>query len=155
MRTSQFIISICFFLVCFDFSFFFITAMTTAARPTFDPARGNDNQAPSFQYSARDLNSHTKLKFRQPGQGTADEIGNRDQLLEELRRAEQEYYEEKKGGDQRLIGQGEEKLREQAEVLAQLDKEESESEEEMMKKKTTTTTTTTIMQLNCWLLCRE
>ena len=44
--------------------------MTTAARPTFDPARGgtgkgeNDLSALSKQYSSRDLPSHTKLKYR-------------------------------------------------------------------------------------------
>ncbi|KAI8384019.1 Pre-mRNA-splicing factor Cwf15/Cwc15 [Blakeslea trispora] len=111
--------------------------MTTAARPTFDPARGNDNKAPSFQYSARDLASHTKLKFRQPGQGTIDEIGDREQLLEELRRAEQEYYEEKEGkaSDMRFIKQHEEqddqerkRLKEEAEKLAKLDKDDSDQE---------------------------
>ncbi|KAI8086940.1 Pre-mRNA-splicing factor Cwf15/Cwc15 [Gilbertella persicaria] len=110
--------------------------MTTAARPTFDPARGNDNKAPSFQYSARDLASHTKLKFRQPGQGTIDEIGDRQQLLEELRRAEQEYYEEKEGkaSTTRLIKQQEEnnqekqRLLEEAERLAKLDKDASDQE---------------------------
>ncbi|KAI9356442.1 Pre-mRNA-splicing factor Cwf15/Cwc15 [Pilaira anomala] len=110
--------------------------MTTAARPTFDPARGNDSKAPSFQYSARDIASHTKLKFRQPGQGTVDEIGNREELLAELKRAEQEYYEEKEGGASttRLIRQDEEpnsekqKLMAEAERLAKLDKEDSEQE---------------------------
>ena len=44
--------------------------MTTAARPTFDTARGgtskgeNDLSALSKQYSSRDLPSHTKLKYR-------------------------------------------------------------------------------------------
>lgn len=44
--------------------------MTTAARPTFEPARGgtgkgeNDLSALSKQYSSRDLPSHTKLKYR-------------------------------------------------------------------------------------------
>lgn len=44
--------------------------MTTAARPTFDPARGGrgkgegDLSALSKQYSSRDLPSHTKLKYR-------------------------------------------------------------------------------------------
>ncbi|KAI8971574.1 Pre-mRNA-splicing factor Cwf15/Cwc15 [Mycotypha africana] len=115
--------------------------MTTAARPTFDPARGNDNKAPSFQYSARDLASHTKLKFRQPGQGTTDEIGDREQLLEELRRAEREYFEEKAGGpsSSRLIKDQEEKNEEspneekqrlmaEAARLAQLDKDDSGQE---------------------------
>lgn len=44
--------------------------MTTAARPTFDPARGGtgrgekDLSALSKQYSSRDLPGHTKLKYR-------------------------------------------------------------------------------------------
>jgi protein CWC15 len=44
--------------------------MTTAARPTFEPARGGkgknegDLSALSKQYSSRDLPSHTKLKNR-------------------------------------------------------------------------------------------
>ena len=44
--------------------------MTTAARPTFEPARGgsgkgeNDLSALSKQYSSRDLPSHQKLKYR-------------------------------------------------------------------------------------------
>lgn len=44
--------------------------MTTAARPTFDPARGGqgrgekDLSAISRQYSSRDLPSHTKIKYR-------------------------------------------------------------------------------------------
>lgn len=44
--------------------------MSTAARPTFDGARGGqgrgekDLSAISKQYSSRDLPSHTKLKYR-------------------------------------------------------------------------------------------
>ncbi|XP_046402203.1 protein CWC15 homolog [Ischnura elegans] len=58
--------------------------MTTAARPTFDPARGGqgrsekDLSAISKQYSSRDLPSHTKLKFREYGQGTTEELRSRD-----------------------------------------------------------------------------
>ncbi|XP_023221852.1 spliceosome-associated protein CWC15 homolog [Centruroides vittatus] len=58
--------------------------MTTAARPTFEPARGGggrgekDLSALSKQYSSRDLPGHTKLKYRQPGQGTVDELKNKD-----------------------------------------------------------------------------
>jgi len=58
--------------------------MTTAARPTFDPARGGsgrgekDLSAISRQYSSRDLPGHTKLKFREQGQGTTDELRTRD-----------------------------------------------------------------------------
>ncbi|CAO3666896.1 unnamed protein product [Rhizopus stolonifer] len=93
--------------------------MTTAARPTFDPARGKDSKAPSFQYGARDLASHTQLKFRQPGQGGAEEIGSREELLEELREAEQGKHDQEK-----------EKLLAEAEKLAKLDKEESDESEE-------------------------
>ncbi|KAI8062906.1 Pre-mRNA-splicing factor Cwf15/Cwc15 [Gongronella butleri] len=121
--------------------------MTTAARPTFDPARGKDNNAPSFIYSARDLASHTKLKFRQPGQGGANEIGDREQLKEELRRAEAEYYESKNkaassdrlltggdadgdaGGD---IGVDDARAKAAAEAakLAALDKDDSDESED-------------------------
>ena len=47
-----------------------IWRMTTAAKPTYAPARGgtgkseNDLGALSKQYSSRDLPAHTKLKYR-------------------------------------------------------------------------------------------
>lgn len=58
--------------------------MTTAARPTFEPARGGqgrgekDLSAISRQYSSRDLPSHNKLKYREHGQGTSEELRSRD-----------------------------------------------------------------------------
>lgn len=59
--------------------------MTTAARPTFEPARGGkgkgeggDLSALSKQYSSRDLPAHTRLKYRQEGQGTSEELRSRD-----------------------------------------------------------------------------
>ncbi|MGH0172499.1 UNVERIFIED_CONTAM: hypothetical protein FKN15_063848 [Acipenser sinensis] len=58
--------------------------MTTAARPTFEPARGGrgkgegDLSALSKQYSSRDLPSHTKIKYRQPTQDAPEEIRTRD-----------------------------------------------------------------------------
>jgi len=69
--------------------------MTTAARPTFEPARGgsgrseNDLSAITKQYSSRDLPSHTKLKYRVPGQGTEEERKNKNfrKELEEKERA--------------------------------------------------------------------
>lgn len=48
--------------------------MTTAARPTFNTARGGAQKGESDlgklskQYSSRDLPGHTKLKYREPGQ---------------------------------------------------------------------------------------
>lgn len=54
--------------------------MSTAGRPTFNAAigaeprnqSGNKLVAPSKLVSVRDLNAQTKLKFRQPGQGTKE-----------------------------------------------------------------------------------
>lgn len=54
--------------------------MTTAARPTFDTARGGTQRGEgnlsmlSKQYSSRDLPSHTKIKTRQAGQDSAEEL---------------------------------------------------------------------------------
>ncbi|XP_063967345.1 protein CWC15 homolog [Lytechinus pictus] len=72
--------------------------MTTAARPTFNPAKGGsgkgegDLSALSKQYSSRDLPGHTKLKYRQPGQDTSDELRSRDfrKDLEDRERAARE-----------------------------------------------------------------
>ncbi|XP_033955201.1 protein CWC15 homolog [Pseudochaenichthys georgianus] len=60
--------------------------MTTAARPTFEPARGGrgkgegggDLSALSKQYSSRDLPGHTKIKYRQPTQDNQEEVRARD-----------------------------------------------------------------------------
>jgi len=77
--------------------------MTTAARPTFEPARGGrgkgegDLSAMSKQYSSRDLPSHTKLKHRQSGQGTAEETKERD-FRKELEEKEKIAKEKKTGG---------------------------------------------------------
>ncbi|KAG7314305.1 hypothetical protein KOW79_021608 [Hemibagrus wyckioides] len=69
--------------------------MTTAARPTFEPARGGrgkgegDLSALSKQYSSRDLPGHTKIKYRQPTQDAPEEVRARDfrRELEERERA--------------------------------------------------------------------
>lgn len=58
--------------------------MTTAARPTFDTARGGTQRGEgnlsvlSKQYSSRDLPAHTKIKTRQTGQNTTEELRGRD-----------------------------------------------------------------------------
>ncbi|KAI1096520.1 Pre-mRNA-splicing factor Cwf15/Cwc15 [Rostrohypoxylon terebratum] len=63
--------------------------MTTAHRPTFDPARGKEAlRGPA--YHQRLLPAHTKLKFRQPGQG-GDADGPRD-LRAELLAAEAAHF---------------------------------------------------------------
>lgn len=71
--------------------------MTTAGRPTFDPARGGSQRgekslsALSKQYSSRDLPGHTKLKYRQPGQGTSSDYKQRD-FRRELEEKERSIY---------------------------------------------------------------
>ncbi|EDO36355.1 predicted protein [Nematostella vectensis] len=80
--------------------------MTTAARPTWDTARGGrgkgegDLSALSKQYSSRDLPSHNKLKHRQTGQDTTEEIRSRDlrkELEEREHQAARERAKEKSG----------------------------------------------------------
>nr|CAG4635843.1 EOG090X0IT3 [Artemia franciscana] len=77
--------------------------MTTAARPTFDPAKGgkNDLSALSKQYSSRDLPGHTKLKYREPGQGTNEEVRSRDfrRDLEERERVASRDKERGRGAE--------------------------------------------------------
>lgn len=69
--------------------------MTTAHRPTFDPARGKE-AARGEAYHQRLLPAHKTLKFRQPNQGTAEEHAKRD-LRAELLRAEAKHYAKKEG----------------------------------------------------------
>lgn len=79
--------------------------MTTAARPTFDPAKGGSGVREkslgklSQQVSSRDLPSHLKLKERIPGQDTIDEVNRRD-LLAELEDREKTAELEKSRGSQ-------------------------------------------------------
>lgn len=67
--------------------------MTTAARPTFNPAKGGSGVREknlgklSQQTSSRDLPAHLTLKERIPGQDTIDEINERD-LKQELEERE-------------------------------------------------------------------
>ncbi|PVU90968.1 hypothetical protein BB561_004633 [Smittium simulii] len=70
--------------------------MTTAARPTFDTARGRDSIATSLQISARDLPGHTKLKYRKPGQGGEADPIDENQLREQLLLDEKESLEKAK-----------------------------------------------------------
>ncbi|OIW33656.1 Cwf15/Cwc15 cell cycle control protein [Coniochaeta ligniaria NRRL 30616] len=71
--------------------------MTTAHRPTFDPARGKDDlKGPA--YHQRLLPAHTQLKFRKPGQGGAPDANSysRD-LRAELEAAEAAHFAKVKG----------------------------------------------------------
>ncbi|CAI5536615.1 unnamed protein product [Closterium sp. Naga37s-1] len=71
--------------------------MTTAARPTWAPAKGGEEQGgsrifgPSQKYSARDVASHTSLKPRREGQVTKEEVKRRD-LRGELEERERRHF---------------------------------------------------------------
>ncbi|KAI0364952.1 Cwf15/Cwc15 cell cycle control protein [Pilatotrama ljubarskyi] len=69
--------------------------MSTAHRPTWDPAQAKDVKGGSRQFSVRDMAAHTKLKFRQPGQTSAADLAKRD-LRAELLAAEAEARERKR-----------------------------------------------------------
>ncbi|KAJ1507570.1 hypothetical protein HMI55_007080 [Coelomomyces lativittatus] len=68
--------------------------MTTAARPTFHPAKGGhtgrDLNFPTLIQSSKQLPSHTKLKLRKKGQDSWVDIQERN-LKAELEQAEREY----------------------------------------------------------------
>lgn len=74
--------------------------MTTAARPTWAPAKGGNEQGgtrifgPSQKYSSRDIASHTTLKPRRDGQDTQDEVQKRN-LREELEERERRHFSSK------------------------------------------------------------
>ncbi|KAK0386294.1 hypothetical protein NLU13_6131 [Sarocladium strictum] len=72
--------------------------MTTAHRPTFDPARGKEAlRGPA--YHQRLLPAHTQLKYRKAGQGgDADAEVNPRDLAAELLQAEAAHFSKKKGG---------------------------------------------------------
>ncbi|KAK6935463.1 Pre-mRNA-splicing factor Cwf15/Cwc15 [Dillenia turbinata] len=74
--------------------------MTTAARPTWAPAKGGNEQGgirifgPSQKYSSRDLAAHTTLKPRKDGQDTQEEVQKRN-LREELEERERRHFSSK------------------------------------------------------------
>ncbi|KIY51465.1 Cwf15/Cwc15 cell cycle control protein [Fistulina hepatica ATCC 64428] len=69
--------------------------MSTAHRPTWDPAQARETKGASRQYSSRDMAAHTKLKFRQVGQTSVGEVKKRD-LRAELLAAEVEARNKKR-----------------------------------------------------------
>ncbi|CAK9226150.1 unnamed protein product [Sphagnum troendelagicum] len=74
--------------------------MTTAARPTWAPAKGGHEQGgvrmfgPSQKFSSRDLASHTDLKLRKDGQDTTEDLRKRD-LRDELEDRERHHFSSK------------------------------------------------------------
>jgi len=74
--------------------------MSTAHRPTWDPAQAKDVKGGSRQFSVRDMAAHTKLKFRQPGQTSTAEVKKKD-LRAELLLAEEEARNKKRKAEGR------------------------------------------------------
>jgi len=74
--------------------------MTSAARPTFFPAKGNAHQggnrlhAPTQQTSAKDQAGHTQLKLRRPGQSAPSDLHAKD-LKADLEARERRHFESK------------------------------------------------------------
>ncbi|OIW10368.1 hypothetical protein TanjilG_28119 [Lupinus angustifolius] len=87
--------------------------MTTAARPTWAPAKGGNEQGgarifgPSQKYSSRDIASHTTLKPRKEGQDTNEELKRRN-LRDELEDRERRHFstKNKSYNDDRDHGKG-------------------------------------------------
>ncbi|KAA8523532.1 hypothetical protein F0562_009955 [Nyssa sinensis] len=77
--------------------------MTTAARPTWAPAKGGNEQGgtrifgPSQKYSSRDIASHTTLKPRKEGQDTHEDLQRRN-LRDELEERERRHFSSKDKG---------------------------------------------------------
>ncbi|GJQ15455.1 hypothetical protein GpartN1_g7246.t1 [Galdieria partita] len=75
--------------------------MTTAHRPTWNPAKGGNEQGgfrlnvPSAKVSARDMPGHLTLKERGKGQGAPDDLEGRD-LKRELEEKEQQHRKKTK-----------------------------------------------------------
>ncbi|KAL6553355.1 hypothetical protein OROGR_007197 [Orobanche gracilis] len=84
--------------------------MTTAARPTWAPAKGGNEQGgtrifgPSQKYSSRDIASHTTLKPRKEGQDTQNELQRRN-LRDELENRERRHFSSKEDRERRKGGQ--------------------------------------------------
>lgn len=123
--------------------------MSNAARPTWNSAVGT-TRAPSFQYSSKDLKSHTKLKLRRPEQ--INPLHVEQQALEERPAAGLEtshkfptFVEEENGdkreqpatnddGDGHLVDEDSEDEDDTEALLRELEKIKKEREEERLQK---------------------
>ncbi|KAJ2648466.1 hypothetical protein IWW40_003882 [Coemansia sp. RSA 1250] len=103
--------------------------MTTAARPTYDPAKGKGESELTYLTSAKDLPSHTKLKTRQPGQG-GDAEYTKEELRLQLEEAERRHFASKSKGDSADSKSTDEKARfiEMAQKLDAESSQESQSD---------------------------
>ncbi|KAL7418143.1 Pre-mRNA-splicing factor Cwf15/Cwc15, partial [Mrakia frigida] len=69
--------------------------MSNAHRPTWAPAMGRESKGNSKQFSNKDLATHTKLKFRQPGQTSTNDVAQSD-LRRQLLIAERAAVDKKR-----------------------------------------------------------
>ncbi|WVQ65385.1 uncharacterized protein L199_003561 [Kwoniella botswanensis] len=126
--------------------------MSQAHRPTWNPTQGRETKAGSQQISKLALASHTKLKFRQPGQTNSSDVARRD-LKAELAAAERNALEKKRkaqglpplppiegalrienGSTQTEEDEVAAKRRKVLEEAAELDKDDESDEEEIKDK---------------------
>uniref|UniRef100_A0A0D3BB29 Cwf15/Cwc15 cell cycle control protein n=1 Tax=Brassica oleracea var. oleracea TaxID=109376 RepID=A0A0D3BB29_BRAOL len=83
-----------------ELGFYFFPKMTTAARPTWAPAKGGNEQGgarifgASQKYSSRDVAAHTTLKPRREGQHTKEEVEKKN-LRDELEERERRHFSSK------------------------------------------------------------
>lgn len=113
--------------------------MTTAARPTFDPAKGGSGVREkslgklSQQVSSRDLPAHLTLKERIPGQDTIDEVNQRD-LRAELEEREKIAQLEKSRGDQyKLVPSLEQATQVRLAIKAERDRDRAEEKDALLE----------------------
>ncbi|KAG1888862.1 Cwf15/Cwc15 cell cycle control protein [Suillus subluteus] len=114
--------------------------MSTAHRPTWDPAQARDVKGGSRQFSVRDMAAHTKLKFRQAGQTSVGDVARRD-LRAELLTAEEEARNKKRkaegkpplpltnGNATEAAGDEANKRRKLLEEALELDKDDDDDDE--------------------------
>jgi protein CWC15 len=100
--------------------------MTTAHRPTYVPALGGNDKNEgalgrlSKQYSVRDQKAHSKLKFRQPGQGDARDNASKD-FKAELEAKEAEHFNKRKADEAGAIADAQEQAEKRLKAIEQLD----------------------------------
>lgn len=103
--------------------------MTTAARPTFDPAKGGSGVREkslgklSQQQSSRDLPGHLKLKERIHGQDTIDEVVERDLKAELEEREKISLLEKSRGSQYKFVPSLEQATQIRLAIKAEQDKE--------------------------------
>jgi protein CWC15 len=112
--------------------------MTTAARPTFDPAKGGsslqDKQIGKLSHlvSARDQPAHLKLKERLPGQDTQDELKEKDFKAELEEREKIAQLERSKGGNCKFVPSLEQATQVRLAIKAEKDREREARKEALL-----------------------